>query len=156
MRGRCEVCTAIFFPPTDAQCLSYRRDLITSTAALSALSSFLIGLFANLPIGMAPGLSLNAYVRTFYYPIEVLTETPAGNLSLPTPSLVRLSHSFQSRPTRRCLLYARRISRKRANIIPGSTRRCVPRRVSLNGCPTWRQDAYMLFLPTAGFSSSFQ
>lgn len=57
--------------PTDDLCLldveylacvgDVRRDLITSTAALSALSSFLIGLFANLPIGMAPGLSLNAY-----------------------------------------------------------------------------------------------
>lgn len=38
-----------------------RRDLITSTAAISALSSFLMGLLANLPIGLAPGLGLNAY-----------------------------------------------------------------------------------------------
>jgi len=40
-----------------------RRDLITTTAAISALSSFLMGLLANLPIGLAPGLGLNAYVR---------------------------------------------------------------------------------------------
>jgi hypothetical protein len=39
------------------------RDLITTTAAISALSSFLMGLFANLPVGLAPGLGLNAYVR---------------------------------------------------------------------------------------------
>ncbi|KAJ6558553.1 permease family-domain-containing protein [Mycena vulgaris] len=38
-----------------------RNDLITSTAAVSALSSFLMGLLANLPVGMAPGLGLNAY-----------------------------------------------------------------------------------------------
>ena len=39
-----------------------RRDLITTTAAISALSSFLMGALANLPVGMAPGLGLNAYV----------------------------------------------------------------------------------------------
>jgi adenine/guanine/hypoxanthine permease len=39
-----------------------RRDLITTTAAVSALASFLMGLLANLPVGMAPGLGLNAYV----------------------------------------------------------------------------------------------
>ncbi|KAI0308861.1 permease family-domain-containing protein, partial [Amylostereum chailletii] len=38
-----------------------RRDLITTTAAIAALSSSLMGLLANLPVGMAPGLGLNAY-----------------------------------------------------------------------------------------------
>ncbi|KAF8881607.1 permease family-domain-containing protein [Infundibulicybe gibba] len=38
-----------------------RRDLITTTAAIAALSSFLMGLLANLPVGLAPGLGLNAY-----------------------------------------------------------------------------------------------
>ncbi|KAL4244170.1 nucleobase:cation symporter-2 (NCS2) family protein [Abortiporus biennis] len=57
--------------PTDDLCVSdpvylqcvdeVRRDLITSTAAISALASFLMGLLANLPVGMAPGLGLNAY-----------------------------------------------------------------------------------------------
>lgn len=32
-----------------------RRDLITATAAISALSSFAMGLFANMPIALAPG-----------------------------------------------------------------------------------------------------
>jgi xanthine/uracil/vitamin C permease (AzgA family) len=39
-----------------------RQDLITTTAAVSALASCLMGLLANLPIGLAPGLGLNAYV----------------------------------------------------------------------------------------------
>ena len=41
-----------------------QRDLITTTAAIAALASFLMGLLANLPVGMAPGLGLNAYVST--------------------------------------------------------------------------------------------
>jgi AGZA family xanthine/uracil permease-like MFS transporter len=41
-----------------------RQDLITSTAAISALSTFLMGALANLPVGLAPGLGLNAYVST--------------------------------------------------------------------------------------------
>ena len=40
-----------------------RKELITTTAAISALASVLMGLLANLPVGMAPGLGLNAYVR---------------------------------------------------------------------------------------------
>ncbi|KLO07409.1 hypothetical protein SCHPADRAFT_836778 [Schizopora paradoxa] len=38
-----------------------RRDLITTTAAISCLASCLMGIFANLPVGLAPGLGLNAY-----------------------------------------------------------------------------------------------
>jgi AGZA family xanthine/uracil permease-like MFS transporter len=38
-----------------------RRDLITATAAISALTSFCMGLFANMPIALAPGMGLNAY-----------------------------------------------------------------------------------------------
>ncbi|KAK6340829.1 hypothetical protein TWF696_009147 [Orbilia brochopaga] len=37
------------------------RDLITATAAMSALSSFAMGLLANLPIALAPGMGINAY-----------------------------------------------------------------------------------------------
>ncbi|EPQ53286.1 xanthine/uracil permease [Gloeophyllum trabeum ATCC 11539] len=45
-----------------ANCVAeVNRDLITTTAAIAALSSFLMGALANLPIGMAPGLGLNAY-----------------------------------------------------------------------------------------------
>ncbi|KAK7043065.1 hypothetical protein VNI00_008803 [Paramarasmius palmivorus] len=39
-----------------------RNDLIISTAAISALASCLMGIFANLPVGMAPGLGVNAYL----------------------------------------------------------------------------------------------
>lgn len=38
-----------------------RRDLVTATAAVSCLASFCMGLFANLPLGLAPGMGLNAY-----------------------------------------------------------------------------------------------
>ncbi|KAG7442233.1 uncharacterized protein BT62DRAFT_936350 [Guyanagaster necrorhizus] len=62
--GTCE-CTTSDSCANDAAyatCVNeVRNDLITSTAAISALSSFLMGLLANLPVGMAPGLGLNAY-----------------------------------------------------------------------------------------------
>ena len=32
-----------------------RRDIITATAAISALGSFCMGLFSNMPIALAPG-----------------------------------------------------------------------------------------------------
>ncbi|KAI1349906.1 purine transporter [Xylaria sp. FL0043] len=38
-----------------------KRDLVTATAAIAAISSFCMGLFANLPVSLAPGLGLNAY-----------------------------------------------------------------------------------------------
>ncbi|EER37101.1 purine transporter [Histoplasma capsulatum H143] len=38
-----------------------RRDFITGTAAIAALSSFCMGLFANMPIALAPRMGLNAY-----------------------------------------------------------------------------------------------
>ena len=39
-----------------------KQDLITGTAAIAALASVLMGALANLPVGMAPGMGLNAYV----------------------------------------------------------------------------------------------
>jgi AGZA family xanthine/uracil permease-like MFS transporter len=38
-----------------------KRDLVTATAAIAALTSFCMGLFANMPIVLAPGMGLNAY-----------------------------------------------------------------------------------------------
>ncbi|KAG5635228.1 hypothetical protein H0H81_011993 [Sphagnurus paluster] len=58
---------------TYAACVAETRlDLITTTAAISALSSFLMGLLANLPVGLAPGLGLNAYVRLILTVAKVL------------------------------------------------------------------------------------
>lgn len=37
------------------------RDFITGTAAIAALTTFCMGLFANMPIALAPGMGLNAY-----------------------------------------------------------------------------------------------
>ncbi|KAF9353473.1 hypothetical protein BGX26_008760 [Mortierella sp. AD094] len=51
-----------FTDPGYADCLAtLKLDLITATAAIACLSSLLMGLFANLPLGLAPGMGLNAY-----------------------------------------------------------------------------------------------
>ncbi|KAH6628751.1 hypothetical protein F5144DRAFT_323951 [Chaetomium tenue] len=38
-----------------------KKDLVTATAAVAAMGTFCMGLFANLPVGIAPGMGLNAY-----------------------------------------------------------------------------------------------
>ncbi|KAF5673470.1 MFS AGZA xanthine uracil permease [Fusarium heterosporum] len=38
-----------------------RRDIVTATAAISGMSSFMFGLLTNLPVAIAPGMGLNAY-----------------------------------------------------------------------------------------------
>ncbi|KAF7626423.1 putative nucleoside transporter [Aspergillus flavus] len=38
-----------------------KRDLVTATAAIAALGTFFMGLLANLPVALAPGMGLNAY-----------------------------------------------------------------------------------------------
>jgi AGZA family xanthine/uracil permease-like MFS transporter len=38
-----------------------RQDYITATSAIAFISSFLMGLLANMPLGLAPGLGVNAY-----------------------------------------------------------------------------------------------
>ncbi|KAK1758316.1 permease family-domain-containing protein [Echria macrotheca] len=38
-----------------------KRDLVTATAAISAFGSFFMGLLANMPVAIAPGMGLNAY-----------------------------------------------------------------------------------------------
>ncbi|KAL3478132.1 permease family-domain-containing protein [Aspergillus californicus] len=37
------------------------RDMVTATAAIAAFASFFLGLLANLPVALAPGMGLNAY-----------------------------------------------------------------------------------------------
>ncbi|KAF9114254.1 hypothetical protein BGX27_011305 [Mortierella sp. AM989] len=38
-----------------------KKDLIVATAAMACIASTAIGLFSNLPLGMAPGMGINAY-----------------------------------------------------------------------------------------------
>ncbi|KAJ6783077.1 hypothetical protein PWT90_06077 [Aphanocladium album] len=38
-----------------------KRDVVTATAAISAIATFFVGLLANMPVGIAPGMGLNAY-----------------------------------------------------------------------------------------------
>ncbi|KAG1446668.1 hypothetical protein G6F55_011441 [Rhizopus delemar] len=48
--------------PAYLQCLyNFRLDLIIATSICAMISSIMIGVFANLPLGMAPGMGLNAY-----------------------------------------------------------------------------------------------
>jgi AGZA family xanthine/uracil permease-like MFS transporter len=66
--GTC-VCTSSIDPtcltsptPEYIQCQQeVRQDLITATAAISCLMSAAMGLFANLPISLAPGMGINVY-----------------------------------------------------------------------------------------------
>lgn len=39
-----------------------RRDYVTATSAMATLSTFAMGVLANLPLGLAPGLGVNAYL----------------------------------------------------------------------------------------------
>jgi AGZA family xanthine/uracil permease-like MFS transporter len=39
-----------------------KRDLITATAAISALTTFFLGALANMPVGISCGMGLNAYL----------------------------------------------------------------------------------------------
>lgn len=48
-------------PAYDICVAGVKRDLVTATAAISALTTVCMGLFANLPIALAPGMGLNAY-----------------------------------------------------------------------------------------------
>ncbi|CAG8713768.1 18634_t:CDS:2, partial [Racocetra fulgida] len=38
-----------------------KQDLITATAAVSCIATAIMGLFANLPLALAPGMGMNAY-----------------------------------------------------------------------------------------------
>ena len=49
--------------------IEIHQDLITTAAAIVALSSFLMGAFVSLPIGLVQGLGLNAYVSSFTLPV---------------------------------------------------------------------------------------
>lgn len=53
------------YPPVNlgyARCLERtRKDMIMATAASSLIGCLIMGIFANLPLGLAPGMSTNAY-----------------------------------------------------------------------------------------------
>ncbi|PRW05836.1 Adenine guanine permease AZG1 [Chlorella sorokiniana] len=49
--------------PSANQCMTQLvRSLVTATAAASLISTFFIGYFGNLPLALAPGIGINAYV----------------------------------------------------------------------------------------------
>lgn len=48
--------------PEYLKCLQeVNQELVTATAAISAISSIAMGVFANMPIALAPGMGVNAY-----------------------------------------------------------------------------------------------
>ncbi|KAJ2712751.1 hypothetical protein H4R19_002594, partial [Coemansia spiralis] len=48
--------------PAYTQCLQgLKQDIITATCAIACIACVLMGLLANLPIALAPGMGLNAY-----------------------------------------------------------------------------------------------
>lgn len=60
-----------------------RRDLVTATAAISALCSFAMGLFANMPIALAPGMGVRViFLRWNIMRADLTSSMP----TLPTPS----------------------------------------------------------------------
>ncbi|KAJ4704278.1 Adenine/guanine permease [Melia azedarach] len=68
------------FPPVNAgysNCLEKtRKDLIVATTASALIGSLIMGIFANLPLGLAPGMGPNAY---FTY--SVVGFHGSGNIS---------------------------------------------------------------------------
>lgn len=48
-------------PGYQACLATVRKDLIVATAAASLIACFIMGMFANLPLGLAPGMGTNAY-----------------------------------------------------------------------------------------------
>ncbi|KAF9112622.1 hypothetical protein BGX27_003080 [Mortierella sp. AM989] len=76
-----------FIDPSYADCLAaLKLDLITATAAIACLSTLLMGLFVNLPLGLAPGMGLNAYftytVVGFHGANKITYETALAAVSI--------------------------------------------------------------------------
>jgi len=53
--------------------LNFRRSVTTATAVASLIASFMIGFFANLPMGLAPGIGINVYFAYQVVGQDVLT-----------------------------------------------------------------------------------
>ncbi|KOS17359.1 putative xanthine/uracil permease [Escovopsis weberi] len=56
-----------------------RRDLITATAAIAGMASFVFGALTNLPVALAPGMGLNAY-----FTFQVVGANGSGNITYRT------------------------------------------------------------------------
>lgn len=72
-----------------------RQSLVTATAASSCIASLLMGIGANLPVALAPGMGLNAY---FAY--NVVGYRGSGNVCALSLALLCFSlHPSSSDPT---------------------------------------------------------
>merc|ERR1719197_2087215 len=59
--GSCDGSLGIFSPEYEACMNEVRRDLVIVTAITSGVACLLMGLAANLPFALAPGMGMNAY-----------------------------------------------------------------------------------------------
>merc|ERR1719197_1026999 len=59
--GSCDGSLGIFSPEYEACMNEVRRDLVIVTALTSGIACFLMGVAANLPFALAPGMGMNAY-----------------------------------------------------------------------------------------------
>lgn len=67
-------------PDYEDSCIeTFKRDLITATAACACIATLFMGLAANMPLGLAPGMGINAY---FTY--NVVGFRGSGNVSYQT------------------------------------------------------------------------
>lgn len=55
------MCTRMQTNPSANPLTDLNREMITATAAMAGLSSFLFGFLTNMPVCLAPGMGLNAY-----------------------------------------------------------------------------------------------
>ncbi|KAF2642535.1 permease [Massarina eburnea CBS 473.64] len=78
-----------------------KRDLVTATAAIAALATFCMGLFANIPLAVAPGMGTNAY-----FTFNVVGPYGSGKLKHPDRSIL-IPNAYVSRLATVICIYSR-------------------------------------------------
>ncbi len=77
-----------FGDPACQACLSnMKQSLISSTAIACVCAHFLMGIMANMPLGIAPGMGVNAY---FAYTVVGFMGTGSVSYRLGTHACIRL------------------------------------------------------------------
>lgn len=78
------------FSPEYEQCLyEINKQFVTATAIGSMVACLLMGLVADLPIALAPGMGMNAY---FTYSVSISSLTPSRDVSFQLMILIHMYH----------------------------------------------------------------
>ena len=86
-----EACKFAPVNPGYTSCLTtVRKDLIVATAAASLIGCFIMGMFANLPLALAPGMGTNAY---FAYSVVGYDSNPPPIPNPPLPPAARTNRN---------------------------------------------------------------